>query len=727
MVPNQKKINIQEILNSLFIKEKVENGKDKLNNYIYQYITKNGRNNLEEFISNLLNSFKNELFDESKEYSKKLEKNIKPVFIIQNIIKLYLQDPNNYFILLTPLFEMYKKLDPEKIIECIKKIKELLGDKKEIILKNFNKLFEIIISLIINQDKSVREIGENLNNLLKNTLENSKVKLDDKKIFDFELFENIILEKTHINHPIIDEFLLVWINEICNIETLDIYNGTLFYDLMPWILKKKDASKMAIDCEEKLKNIFLNKYLKYYNKENNKIKECILLFIKLIKNKNISEVSKEYKFLCELIKHFINIIEENNNLDKSKNNLYDYSTTEVCASPIPKRKFGKLKYDIDIKKSGILFSPKVIFPKKARIMFDTNKNLSKSRDINSFDLSQESENKNNELFTLIPLDILNNIMELIIECNDISKEEELNKLNLELKNLIDYLPKNYEQFNAKEFVNTIIKGVEKPEIINKDYLFDWYQLFCEKYEQKINNQSITAIINSILKIIENQEQDILKNQSLIILMFEKLKKLNLKGIFCLLSDSLNKIKKFSLIYQIDGHINYYLITTQRAEEFIKELIIYGKNRNKEKRELYEKIFRMLAYNPMCLLIFCTITEYYELSWNLILNFYKIKFKDNYYVHLSEFIQLMENTKSNHIRILLLHPEKNIYLVKTLYGILMLLPQGKAYNILSDRLYSIKGLFKYTKEIDSKIEHETMDDINYFINIFIEVYQRKKEK
>ena len=121
------------------------------------------------------------------------------------------------------------------------------------------------------------------------------------------------------------------------------------------------------------------------------------------------------------------------------------------------------------------------------------------------------------------------------------------------------------------------------------------------------------------------------------------------------------------------------------------------------------------------------------SWNLILKFYKIKLKDNYFVHLSEFVQLMENTQSNHIRMLLLHPEENIYLVKTLYGILMLLPQGKAYNILSDRLYSIKGLFKRSKEIDNKIDQESndlffdIDDINYFINIFIEVYQRQKEK
>ena len=31
-----------------------------------------------------------------------------------------------------------------------------------------------------------------------------------------------------------------------------------------------------------------------------------------------------------------------------------------------------------------------------------------------------------------------------------------------------------------------------------------------------------------------------------------------------------------------------------------------------------------------------------------------------------------------------------------------------------------------KEIDIEIDQETMEDINYFINIFNEVYQSKKE-
>lgn len=731
---------IDKIIHLLFIKEKENLVKKELGNYIYGNITKISNKDSDKFIINILNLFKNELFDETKEYHKKIENDITPILIIQNIIKLYTKNPNVFFILLNPIFDMYKSLEPKQIIQNTEKIIELLEDKNDIIiLKKFNELFEVVVLLLINQVDSVKNVGNSLNNLLKTTLKKNTIKLDDKNIFDFELFEDKILSKTKLNMPLIDGFLIDWINELCNIETLNIYIGKDFYNILPVVIniekkkKIKDISNKAYDCDNKIKNIFLNKYLKYYYKEYKHIDNCILSFIELIRNNNNndSKVSNEYNFLNDLIKKFISIIEDN--IDKSTNNIfYDNSNTEIN-SPIYKRRYLKLKYgEQDIKKNNILFSPTIFFPsKKSRNILETNKNLIRSTYINSFDcLSQDSENKNNEISKLIPLNTLNDFMKLIIESNDITKDDQLNQLNSELKKLIQYIPNNYEKFKAKEFINTIIEGVEKPEITNKEYLLDWFKLFCEKYEKKITDESIIAIINGILKTIQNQNKDKssnIKNENLMLLMFQNLTKINIQKIFSLLADSLNKINNYLFNYQIVGYLNNYLITTPKAEELRRSLILYGNGRDQNHRPFYEKIYKIFAYNPMCLLVFCIITEYYELSWNLILNLIKIKFDDDYYIYLSEFVQLLENSQSNSIRMLLLNPQHNIYLAKTLYGILMLLPQGKAYNILSNRLYSIKGLFKYTKEFNNKLDENTIKDINYFINIFIELQQKKKKK
>ena len=99
-----------------------------------------------------------------------------------------------------------------------------------------------------------------------------------------------------------------------------------------------DIANKANDCDVKIKEIFLNKYLKYYYKENKQINECILSFIKLVKNKNLLEASKEYSFLYDLIHNFNLILIENENQDKITNNFkFDNSCTEFN-SPIFKKK-----------------------------------------------------------------------------------------------------------------------------------------------------------------------------------------------------------------------------------------------------------------------------------------------------------------------------------------------------------------------------------------------------
>jgi vacuole morphology and inheritance protein 14 len=73
----------------------------------------------------------------------------------------------------------------------------------------------------------------------------------------------------------------------------------------------------------------------------------------------------------------------------------------------------------------------------------------------------------------------------------------------------------------------------------------------------------------------------------------------------------------------------------------------------------------------------------------------------HYVQLSQLVQLIESSHLNRLRGLLLEPMKNIYLIKTLYGILMLLPQGKAYQALAKRLKSAEILFQMDSDFCSR--------------------------
>ena len=81
------------------MKEKENAAKKELDNHIVQNIAKMRCNNINTFISNLLKSFKNEIFDKNKEYLKKLEKDISLILIIQDVIKEKKRSKYNFYII----------------------------------------------------------------------------------------------------------------------------------------------------------------------------------------------------------------------------------------------------------------------------------------------------------------------------------------------------------------------------------------------------------------------------------------------------------------------------------------------------------------------------------------------------------------------------------------------------------------------------------------------------
>ena len=211
-------------------------------------------------------------------------------------------------------------------------------------------------------------------------------------------------------------------------------------------------------------------------------------------------------------------------------------------------------------------------------------------------------------------------------------------------------------------------------------------------------------------------------------MIEKLCTDNILIVFDLLSDYILS-EKLSYIfkYKIVGYLHNFLIFSLRAKDFKEYLItpITKKEKNDNDLFLFEKLFKIYAVNPMCLLVFCIYLELYELSWELILNYKNIKLEDDYYKYLASFVQAINNKQWNDIKMRFLFPNKNIYFIKCLYGILMLLPQGKAFDILSDRLYSLKGLIKCRDNFDKcKIEenNKNKEYIEKYIKLFENEYK-----
>ena len=342
----------------------------------------------------------------------------------------------------------------------------------------------------------------------------------------------------------------------------------------------------------------------------------------------------------------------------------------------------------------------------------------------------ENKKMNGEIIEeIFPFDTINLFILLILRAKDLNKDNELLTLNENFKKLIE--KGELKNIKIKELKDTIEEGINNPILEQKENALDWYIFIYEKNNKNIieNKESYKEIINMIINYIDKNIED--KNSEILfLLMLDKLYKNNIENLFDILTDSLkNEKHNYLFDYKISGFLSNFLIVSDRAKQ-LREALSTPKNKKKcNNTELFEKLYKIFAVNPMCLLIFCIYMEEYELGWELILNFKSMKLEDDYYKYLARFSQAIDNKKWNDIRLKILKPNENIYLIKCLYGVLMLLPQGKAYRILSDRLYSIKELLKSKNHIDN---HKNEDDINNkeqinkYIELFFDVQKEYKK-
>lgn len=89
--------------------------------------------------------------------------------------------------------------------------------------------------------------------------------------------------------------------------------------------------------------------------------------------------------------------------------------------------------------------------------------------------------------------------------------------------------------------------------------------------------------------------------------------------------------------------------------------------------------------------------------------------NEHYLQLTQFVQLFESNVFSRFRILLLNPRYNLNFVKTLYGILMILPQGKAFNILNKRIKNIEMIMNLDEDYKDQKSTKTENE-EFLINI-----------
>ena len=565
----------------------------------------------------------------------------------------------------------------------------------------------------------------------------------------------------------IQELIINFINPKGNLKPKDIYIPTNYFILINGLFENYKTSTPEIKLE------FIDKILELFDQKNafpfiiyffNELFEMLIYFCIIEQNKNVNE---QGKILGDFLRKCLEKNKDNNYFDKFEQFLLEKSNanqpilTEFLIEwiniiiPLSSKRncFGNVFIDFmpwiiktkNLKNSNEILSCYKKIKNEFLDYFDENKE--KSEQIKNCILSfiklirgQKESNQQEEyrflndlikrildqnqiIKEIFPFEALNNFLLIILPATNYN--EDLTDLNESLIKLI----KNAENYllDKEEFKTTIEKGINNPNFNQKKIALEWYLLIYEINKNNVNNEEYNKdIIHIILENIDKNIDD-QNNENLFLLMINELCKDNILILFDLLSDNILFEKhSYKFKFNLAGYLNNFLIFSSRAKELKESITSIINDETNKDSPLFEKIFTIFSINPMCIINFCIYMELCEIGWELILNIKKINLDDDYYKYLALFVQAIDNKMWNDIRMRLLFPNKNIYFIKCLYGILMLLPQGKAFNILSERLYSIKGMIKSGDNFDSHEINKDKKYISKYIELFLKIQREKKE-
>ncbi|ESQ33147.1 hypothetical protein EUTSA_v10003708mg [Eutrema salsugineum] len=134
-------------------------------------------------------------------------------------------------------------------------------------------------------------------------------------------------------------------------------------------------------------------------------------------------------------------------------------------------------------------------------------------------------------------------------------------------------------------------------------------------------------------------------------------------------------------------LNLILLTSPELSK-LRDLL-KGSLVNREGKELLVALYASWCHSPMAIISLCLLAQAYQHASVVIQSLVEEDMNVKFLVQLDKLIRLLETPIFTYLRLQLLEPGRYTWLLKTLYGLLMLLPQqSAAFKILRTRLKTV---------------------------------------
>ncbi|RWS05439.1 protein VAC14-like protein [Dinothrombium tinctorium] len=202
--------------------------------------------------------------------------------------------------------------------------------------------------------------------------------------------------------------------------------------------------------------------------------------------------------------------------------------------------------------------------------------------------------------------------------------------------------------------------------------------------------------------------------------------MNAEDIYRSLSEILLDHEDVGFAYTMVQTLNKILLTSGELYDLRSQL---RDLKTDESCSLFCCLYKTWCHSPVATVALCLLTKNYKHACDLLMQFGDLDVTVDFLTEIDQLVQLIESPIFAYLRLELLDVEHNSYLVKSLYGLLMLLPQGNQFNALRKRLQCVptfkQSVTENSKRQTSNSPSQPKMDFKELLRRFKEVQQRHK--
>lgn len=187
-----------------------------------------------------------------------------------------------------------------------------------------------------------------------------------------------------------------------------------------------------------------------------------------------------------------------------------------------------------------------------------------------------------------------------------------------------------------------------------------------------------------------------------------------KSIYLSLAGILAEKTDYEFVDTMVQTLNLILLTAPELSTLRKGLkMSFQKGVSEAERQTFFTLFACWSHNPVATFSLCLLAQAYDLSSQLVFRFAEVDVTVGFLMQIDKLVQLLESPIFIQLRLHLLEvtTKNHAELLKSLYGLLMLLPQSQAYKTLSDRLATVSSLQLHMRGLQIPASaNKTADDV-----------------